>query len=61
MDIFELQELKAEYERELLLAEAKVSVIADIIAKAEAKVAVVECEVAEEAEAQIEIPEITNY
>lgn len=53
MDILELKELKAEYERELLLAEAKVSVINDIIAKAESKVVETECEVAEEAEAEM--------
>ena len=60
MDILELKELKAEYERELLLAEAKVSVITDIIAKAEAKVAEVECEVTEE-EVETETPELTTY
>ena len=37
MSVTELKELKAQYERELVLAEAKVSVINEIIAKAEAK------------------------
>jgi hypothetical protein len=59
MDILELKELKAEYERELLLAEAKVTVINDIIAKAEAKPMEVESEVAEETE--LETPELTTY
>ncbi len=37
MELNELIELKSEYEKELMLAEAKVAVITDIIAKAEAK------------------------
>lgn len=37
MELIELLELKAEYEKELLLAEAKVAVITDIIHKAESK------------------------
>lgn len=60
MDILELKELKAEYERELLLAEAKVSVINDIIAKAEAKVAETECEIPEEV-TETEETELTTY
>ena len=60
MDILELKELKAEYERELFLAKAKVSVVNDIIARAEAKVAEVECEVAEE-EVEAETNELTTY
>jgi hypothetical protein len=37
MGLNELLDLKAQYERELMLAEAKVAVVNDIIAKAEAK------------------------
>ena len=37
MDIIDLLSLKAEYEKELVLAQAKVSVITDIICRAEAK------------------------
>lgn len=37
MELYELLSLKTEYEHELAVAEAKVAVICDIIAKAEAK------------------------
>lgn len=37
MELSELYDLKSQYERELMLAEAKVSVVSDIIAKTEAK------------------------
>ena len=37
MELYELIALKAEYEKELVLAQAKIAVISDIIAKAEAK------------------------
>jgi hypothetical protein len=49
MGISELLELKAEYERELVFAQAKVSVITDIIAKTQPTEVVEEtAEVAEE-------------
>ena len=48
MNILALKELKAEYEKELIFAEAKVSVISDIIAKEEVAVLEVECETSEE-------------
>lgn len=59
MDILELKELKAEYEKDLLLAEAKVSVINDIIAKAEAKAPEAECVIDEEVET--EPNDLTTY
>lgn len=40
MDICELTALKAEYEREVIFAQAKVSVIEELIARTEAKIAV---------------------
>lgn len=61
MDILELKELKAEYEREFLLAEAKVSVINDIIAKSEAKAVETECEIPEEEVAETEATDLTTY
>lgn len=50
MSVTELKELKAQYERELVFAEAKVSVINEIIAKAEAEEQMTAVEVNDTAE-----------
>ena len=58
MELCELMELKAVYEKELILAKAKVEVISDIIAKAEAK----ELETGDtETEAESEISAVQIY
>lgn len=50
MSVTELRELKARYERELIFAEAKVSVINEIVAKAEAEEQMTAVEVPDTAE-----------